>query len=168
MELIAVGRITKPIGTMGEVKVLPFSNVHDRFADLKSVWVGFDEPGAKCREIARIRIELKRIVVGFRNIETANAAEELRDQFLFVPKEHAVLPRTGSYFIDDIIGCEVFTEEEKAVGVVKDVLSLPANDIWSVWNGEKEMLIPAVQAIVRVVDTKNKRIVIHAVEGLLE
>ncbi len=168
MELIAVGRITKPIGTMGEVKVLPFSDIRDRFANLKSVWTGFDEAGAKCRDIERIRIEPKRVVVGFRNIETADAAEELRDQFLFVPKEQAVHPRKGSYFVDDIIGCQVFTEEEKAVGVVKDVLSLPANDVWSVWNGEKEMLIPAVQAIVRVVDIKNKRIVIHAMEGLLE
>jgi 16S rRNA processing protein RimM len=168
MELIAVGRITKPVGTKGELKVLPFSDAHDRFADLKSVWVGFDESGTKRSDIVKVRIDAKKVVIGLRDIETADAAAELRGQYVFVPKENAVRPRKGSYFVDDIIGCEVFTEEQKAVGVVKDVFSLPANDVWSVWNGEKEMLIPAVQAIVRAVDTGKKRIVIHAVEGLLE
>jgi 16S rRNA processing protein RimM len=168
MELIAVGRITKPVGTIGEMNVLPFSDVHGRFAELKSVWVGFGESGAKRCEIVTTRIDTKRIIIGLRNIETVDAAKKLCGQYVFVSKENAAHPRKGSYFIDDIIGCEVLTEEQKAVGVVKDVFSLPANDLWSVWNGEKEMLIPAVQAIVKRVDTRNKRIIIHAVEGLID
>jgi len=70
--------------------------------------------------------------------------------------------------MDDIIGCEVVTEEQMKVGIVADLLSLPANDIWVVQNGKKEFLIPAVKAIIRNVDVKMKRITIHALEGLLE
>jgi len=70
--------------------------------------------------------------------------------------------------MDDIIGCEVVTEEQMKVGIVADLLSLPANDIWVVRNGKKEFLIPAVKAIIRKVDVKAKRITIHALEGLLE
>jgi 16S rRNA processing protein RimM len=168
MELIAVGRITKPVGTTGKVKVIPFSDVHGRFAELKSVWVGYDESGATRCEIVTTRAGANRVIVGLRNVETADAAKKLCGQYMFVSKENAAHPREGSYFVDDIIGCEVFTEEQKAVGIVKDVLSLPANDVWSVWNGKKEMLIPAVQAIVKLVDIGKKCIIIHAVEGLLD
>lgn len=153
---------------MGDVSVMPFSGNHGRFAELKSVWVGFNESDTKPCEIVRTRIAAKRVIVGIRDVETMDAAHELRGQYVFVSREKAARPRNGSYLVDDIIGCEVLTEEQNIVGVVRDVLSLPANDVWSVWNGKKEMLIPAVQAIVKSVDTGKKRIVIHALEGLLE
>jgi 16S rRNA processing protein RimM len=59
-------------------------------------------------------------------------------------------------------------EEHKVVGTIKDVFSLAMNDIWVVWDGKKEMLIPAVKAIVKRVDIGMKQIIIHDIEGLLE
>ncbi len=93
---------------------------------------------------------------------------ELRNRYLFVPKEESIKLRPGSYFMDDVIGCEVVTEEQMKIGIVTDLLTLPANDVWVVRNGAKEILIPAVKAIIRKVDVKKKRITIHALEGLLE
>jgi 16S rRNA processing protein RimM len=168
MDLIAIGRISKPVGTRGEVKVLPFTDDKQRFATLRSVWVGQDETTAKQRDILTVRMDTEHVIVNLDGIQTMNEAEEVRDNYLFVPKEQVLKLPIGSYFVDDVIGCEVVTEEQKKVGLVTDLLSLPANDVWVVWNGDKEILIPAVKEIVRQVDVEKKRITIHALEGLLD
>jgi 16S rRNA processing protein RimM len=168
MDLIAIGRISKPIGTQGEVKILPLTDDKQRFAGLQSVWVGHDATRVEQRDIRAVRIDAKQVVVSLNGIETPHEAKEFRNKYLFVPKEQTIKLRTGSYFMDEVIGCEVVTEEQMNVGIVADLLSLPANDVWVIRNGTKEFLIPAVKAIIRKVDVKMKRITIHALEGLLE
>jgi 16S rRNA processing protein RimM len=168
MDLVAAGRIIKPVGIRGEVKILPFAENAERFASLKSVWIGLDEKTAEQIDILAVRIDPKFVIVSFDNIKTADEADRLRNSFLFIPKEEEVKPSSGSYFVDDIIGCEIFDENKVKVGIVKDVLSLPANDLWVVKDNEKEILIPAVKAVVRQIDVKNKCIIINSIEGLLE
>jgi len=167
MDLIAIGRISKPIGTQGEIRVVPLTDDYGRFAGLKSVLVGHEETTAVARGVLSTRIDVKHVVIKFNGIEKVEEAEVLRDSYLFVSKENAVKLCTGSYFVDDIIGCEIFTEEQAKVGVVTDLLKLPANDIMVVKNDVKEILIPAVKAIIRKIDIEKKRITIHALEGLL-
>jgi 16S rRNA processing protein RimM len=168
VELIAVGRISKPIGTQGELKILPLTNEKQRFENLQSVWVGHTAANVEQRDVCAVRIDAKQIVVSLIGVETLQEAEAFRNKYLFVPKEQSVQLRSGNYFIDDIIGCEVVTEENVNIGIVSDVLSLPKNDLWVVRKGKKEILIPAVQAIIRKIDIKIKCITIHALEGLLE
>jgi 16S rRNA processing protein RimM len=168
MDLIAIGRISKPIGTQGELKVLPLTDDKQRFAGLQSVWVGHDAARVEQRDILTVRVDAKQVVVSLIGIETLHEAKELQNKYLFVPKEQKIELRTGSYFMDEVIGCEVVTEEQVNVGIVTDLLSLPANDVWVVRKGTKEILIPAVKEIIRNVDVKMKRITIHALEGLLE
>lgn len=168
MELIAIGRISKPIGTRGEVKILPLTADPQRFTILRSVWVGHRETAAKQQKVLAARVDSRQIVVSLSGIENANVAEQLRDQYLFVLKEEVVKLRAGSYFMDDVIGCEVVTEDNIKVGKVSDLFSLPANDLWMVWNGKKKILIPAVKEIIWHVDVEKKRITIHALEGLLD
>ena len=168
MELIAIGRISKSIGTQCELKVLPLTDDKQRFAGLQSVWVGHDATRVEQRDIRAVRIGAKQVVVSLNGIDTPHEAKEFRNKYLFVPKEKTIKLRTGSYFMDEVIGCDVVTEEQMNVGIVADLLSLPANDVWVIRNGTKEFLIPAVKAIIREVDVKMKRITIHALEGLLE
>jgi 16S rRNA processing protein RimM len=168
MDLIAIGRISKPIGTQGELKVFPLTANKQRFAGLQSVWVGHDATRVEQRDILAVRIDAKQVVVSLNGIETPHQAKESRDKYLFVPKEQKIELRKGSYFMDEVIGCEVVTEKQVNVGIVTDLLPLPANDVWVVRNGTKEFLIPAVKAIIRKVDLKMKRITIHAFEGLLD
>jgi 16S rRNA processing protein RimM len=168
MELIAIGRISKPIGRRGEIKIIPLTDDPQRFAILRSVWVGNQDATARKLDVIAVRLNARQAAVSLSGIENADAAEQLRGQYLFVPKEEVIKLRTGSYFIDDVIGCEVVTEEKIKIGEVSDLLSLPANDVWVIWNGEKEILIPAVKEIIKHVDVEKKRIIIHAPEGLLD
>jgi len=168
MDLIAIGRISKPIGTRGEVKILPLTQDKQRFMNLPAVWIGLEAANAELKKILKVRIDTKHVVFNFDGIETVEEAEKIKDSFLFVAKEDAVKLRDGSYFVDDVIGCEVVTEEQTVVGVITDLLSLPMNDLWVVKKDAKEILIPAVKAIIRQVDVENKHIIIHALDGLLD
>ena len=168
MDLIAIGRISKPIGTRGELKVSPLTHDNRRFMNLSTVWLGHDAADVELKKILKVRIDGKQVVLNFHGIGTVEEADKLKDLYLFVPKEEVVKLQYGSYFVDDVIGCEVVTEEQVHVGVVKDLLSLPSNDVWVVQKDAKEILIPAVKAIIRKVDIENKRITIHALDGLFD
>ncbi len=167
MDLIAIGKVSKPIGTRGEVKILPLTQDKQRFVNLTAVRLGNDSANAEFKKIIGVRIDNKQVVITFNGVETIEEAEKIKDQYLFVKEEDIVKLQNGTYFLDDIVGCEVVTEEQIVVGKVTDLFSLPMNDLWIVKKGMKEILIPAVKAIIRQVDIKNKRITINALDGLL-
>ena len=168
MDLIAIGRISKPIGTRGEVKITPFTHDRRRFENLPAVWLGHSAANVERKKILNARIDARHVVLALDGVETVEEAEKTRGVFLFVPKEEVAAPQNGSYFVDDVIGCTVVTEDQTVVGTVTDLLSLPMNDVWVVRNGPKEILIPAVKAFIRRVDVEQKRIMIHALDGLLD
>jgi 16S rRNA processing protein RimM len=168
MDLIAIGRVSKPIGTRGEVKISPLTRDKQRFMNLPAVLLGNDAANATLKKILKVRIDNKQIVLHVDGIGTIEEAEKIKDLYLFIPKEDAAKLQNGNYFVDDILGSEVVTEEQERVGVITDLLSLQMNDIWVVKKGTKEILIPAVKAIIRQVDVKNKRVTIHALDGLLD
>jgi 16S rRNA processing protein RimM len=168
MDLIAIGRISKPIGTRGEVNISPLTDDQQRFVNLPAVWLGHNAANVEWKKILKVRINVKQVILNFDGIETVEDAEKIKDVYLFVPKEDAVKLQDGRYFVDDVIGCEVLTEEKTNVGMITDLLSLPMNDLWVLKKDNKEILIPAVKAIIRQVDIKNKRIIIHALNGLLD
>ena len=168
MDLIAIGKVSKPIGTRGEVKILPLTDEMQRFVHLHSVYLGYHEAKTELINILNVRIDSRQIVLSVQGIETVEEAKKITGCYLLVQKENAVQLKDGCYFIDDVIGCEVLTEEQKNVGVITDLLTLPMNDVWVVRKGTKEFLIPAVKSIIRQVDIENKCVTIHALDGLLD
>lgn len=72
------------------------------------------------------------------------------------------------YFIHDIVGMNVLTEAGGQIGIVREVMQLPANDVWVVASGDKEILIPAIKEVIRSVDLQRRVVVIRPMEGLLE
>jgi 16S rRNA processing protein RimM len=168
MDLIAVGRIAKPIGTRGEVKILPLTNVWQRFDNLAAVRIGRDSAHVEEKMVLSRRIDAKQVILQLSGIESIEDAERIKDFYLFIQKKDMVTLQKGTYFVDEVIGCEVITEGHVSVGVVTDLFSLPANDVWIVKKDSKEILIPAVKEIIRQVDLEHKRITIHAIEGLVD
>ncbi len=166
--LIAIGHITKSVGLRGEIKVVPLTDDPERFHDLTSVWLGVDETSACEYRLTRSRVTAKGVFLQIASIGDKNEAEAVRGWFVFVPEQLAVkLPR-GSHFVHDIVGLTVETEAGEKIGTVTDVQKYPAQDVWIVETGSKEIMIPAVKEIVRQVNLKQKRIIIRAIEGLLD
>jgi 16S rRNA processing protein RimM len=166
--MIAVGRITKSVGIKGEVRVAMLTESPERFSKLKSVWCGTDETTAIRFPILSMRIEQSAVVLKLKEIDSRTLADEHRGEYLFVEAKDTVAPARGSYFIHDIIGMKVVTEAGEEVGSVRDVMELPANDVWVVNSGSKEFLIPAIKEVIRLVDLTGRRVVIRPLEGMLE
>jgi 16S rRNA processing protein RimM len=103
-----------------------------------------------------------------KEIESRGAADQRRGEFVFVEEKDKTVPKKGSYFIDDIIGMKVVTDEGDEIGTVTEVMKLPANDVWVVTGGKSEILIPAIKKVIRSVDLQRRTVVIRPLEGLLD
>jgi len=165
-ELVAIGRIVRPVGVRGEVKIVPLTDDPGRFDALARVFVGSVPEQSEERLVTEIRVQRDSVVVRLAGLETRETAEQYRDAFLFVEQTKSVRPRRGSFFVDDVIGCTVVLPSGQKVGTVQDIMTLPANDVWVVRDGEREHLIPAVKALILSVDVKARRIEVADLDGL--
>lgn len=181
---IAVGRISKSVGLRGEVKAQLLTDDPLRFTKLKSVWIGEKEESAEKVTIESSRSQGSGVVLKFKEIDSRTASDIKHGQYIFISANDVAVPPKGSFFVDDIIGMEVVSEEGEKIGTIKDIMKSPANDVWVVrppagragpserrkraGNGTKEVLLPAIKEIIKSVDLKRKEIVIHVMEGLLD
>jgi 16S rRNA processing protein RimM len=135
---------------------------------LKKVWIGRDSENSREFAVEAVRINGRNTVLRLGGVENRSAAEELKDQLMLIPGADIARPPEGSFFIDDVLGMNVVTEEGKRVGIVREILRLPSNDLWQVDSGSKLISIPAVKEFIRKVDLQTRTVVIHELEGLLD
>ena len=96
----------------------------------------------------------------------ARFAEKMVGSLLFVDEKDAIRLPKGTFFIHDVVGLKVVDEEENFVGIVKDVLKYPANDVYVIENEGKELLLPAVKEFVKKIDPAAKTMTVHLIEGM--
>lgn len=83
-------------------------------------------------------------------------------------REHAVKLKKNEYFIADLIGLKVYTEDDAFLGTLDDVIQTGANDVYQVvTEEEKEILIPAIRQCILEVDVEEGRMKVHLLEGLV-
>lgn len=166
-DYLRVGVISSVHGVHGEVKAFPTTDDTNRFLDLKKVMLD-TKKGLRPLEIEGVKFFKKMVILKFKGIESRDEAELLRNMDLLVSREDAIPLEEGEYFICDIIGAEVVTDEDKYLGELKDVLQTGANDVYVVKmeNGQ-EVLIPCIEECVLDVDVESKRVKVHLMKGLL-
>lgn len=165
-----VGKIVGAHGVRGEVRVWPQTDFPDiRFAKgskLLLVKPDADEPIQV--EVQSGRLQKNVYILKIKGIDSRNEAEAYRGAELKVAAEHRVPLSEGEYYIRDIVGCTVWTDEGEQLGVVSDVLSPGANDVWVVQRPQgKDVLLPVIDDVVLEVDVPGKRIRVRLMEGLL-
>jgi len=148
------------------VRVLPETDSLERFLGLKRAFLGRDDDDLREVEVAWAKPRARDVVVKFVGIDSSEEAEKLRDLRIWVPREEALPLEEDSYYIPDLLGMEVVTEEGEFLGTLEDVWSLPANDVYIVRKEGKELLLPATGEVVREVDIGARRMVVRLLEGL--
>jgi 16S rRNA processing protein RimM len=142
----------------------------ERFAGLRTVYVE-DRAGDR-RQLTVVSVEQqpRRLIIRFAEVTTAEEAEGLRGYFLVVPRKDVVDLPPGSFYVFDLVGMFVETEDGEVVGRVIDVEHYPANDVYVVDRdgSGRSVLIPAIKEIVREIDLQERRIRIVNRPGLLE
>ena len=164
-DYLMVGVIANTHGVRGEVKVYPTTDDVNRFKKLKEIYMG-DEKAPL--HIQSVKFQKNMVILGFKEFTTLNEVEGLRNKELFVDRAHAVKLQKDEYFISDLIGMEVVTDEGKTLGEVQDVLQTGANDVYVVKTTDgKEVLLPAIKECVLKVDMNERVMSVHIMEGLL-
>lgn len=163
-----VGKITKCFGVQGYVAVHSFTQSPERIKDFHNFFVGTSMREHESYDVEDVRRRGQSVLIKFRSINDRTAAEKIVGKYLFGDRREVAQPGKGTYFIDQIVGCKVWSDEGNFLGVVADVLKLPAQDVWVVTDGDKEHWIPAVKQFIHSVDTKERKVVINVIDGLIE
>ena len=166
-ELLQVGVISSTHGVRGEVKVFPTTDDINRFKKLKQVIL--DTGREKLiLEVQGVKFFKQFAILKFKGIDNINDIEKYKGKSLFVDREHAVKLRKDEYFIADMIGLDVYTEEDTFFGVLKDVIETGANDVYVISSEEHgEALVPAIKQCILNVDIEKGKMTIHLLEGLI-
>lgn len=162
-----VGQIVSTQGLKGEVRVYPFTDDINRFDELEAFYLGKDLDNLWYVEKVRYKGNL--VIMKIKGIDTVEAAEKLKNQFMYVSREQSIDLEEGEFFIADMIGMDVFTVDGEAIGILKEVLQYAANDVYVVKGSEdKEYLIPAIMKFVPTIDMKERKMIIDPIKGMLD
>jgi 16S rRNA processing protein RimM len=163
---IAAGRIIKPFGVKGWVRVSSMSSNPERFKPGNS----FMLEGAESRPRLSIESSENRqggIVVKFEGIDDRDAAAKLGGKLLLLEPEELGAAPEDSFWEHELLGLSVKTAEGIELGKVAEVMETGANDVLVV-RGHGEHLVPLIEEVVKRVDLENRVMIIEAVPGLLE
>ena len=162
-----VGVLTQTHGLRGEVKVYPTTDDPELYERVKNVYLqirGTEIP----LKIQHVRYFKQLVIVKFEGIDVIEQIQPYLKGELYVTREDMPALEEGHYYIPDLIGLKVFTDEGEDIGVLDDVMKTGANDVYVVKNGEEEILIPVVEQFVREVDLEEGKVTVHLIEGMRE
>ena len=168
MDRLEVGKIVNTHGLKGEVKIVTWTDSPDVFEDLDFVFAKRKKEEIKLT-LKSIKYQKNNIIVKFSEINSIDEAEAYKNCVLSADREMLGELPEGVYYIADLIGCEVFDENNNKIGTLTDVFNTGANDIYVVSRPQnKDLLIPVIDETIINVDTENKRINVKLIEGLDE
>ena len=166
-KFLQVGVISSTHGVRGEVKVFPTTDDVKRFKKLKNVILDTGKEHMPL-EVESVKFFKQFAILKFKGIDNINDIEKYKGKSLLVDRKHAVKLQKDEYFIADMVGLKVFTEDKNFFGVLKEVLETGANDVYII-DTEKhgEVLVPAIKQCILDVNIEEGYMVIHLLEGLV-
>ena len=162
-DFLETGKIVGTHGVRGMVRIQPWCDSADFLCGFKKLYI---KNGEEALSVLKIQPHGNVVIAAFSGVDSIEQAEKLRGSVVFIKRSDVKLEE-GQYFVDDIIGCEVFSVETgEKLGVISDVSPTGANDVWHVKNETGEHLIPKIDDIVKSVDIAANRIEISVMKGL--
>jgi 16S rRNA processing protein RimM len=165
---LAIGTIVKAFGIRGEVVIRAYTDSTARFRELREVHCGRDAATAAAMRVEHTAVETRGVRLKLAGIDDRTGAEALVGLHLFVDDRHrAPLPQ-GRYFVHEVVGLRVCDEEGRVLGTVREVLKMPAQDVYVLERHGREVMIPAVKEFVREIDPVAGIMRVRLIEGMLE
>ncbi len=165
---LQVGAVTTTHGLAGEVKVFPTTDDAKRFKKLKDVLLDTGKELLPL-EVEHVKFFKNMVILKFRGYDRIEDVMGFKGKNLYVTRENAVKLNKDEYFIADLIGMKVYTEEDAYLGELTEVITTAANDVYTVrMEDGREVLIPAIGQCILEVDVEQAVMKVHLLEGLLE
>ena len=162
-----VGQIVNTFGVKGLVKVKPFTDDVERFEELKKVYICKKEKLEEV-EIEEVKYHKDMVLLKLKGIENMNQAEMLKGLYLKIDRKNAKKLPKDTYFIADLLGLDVYSDENEYLGKVDDIFPTGANDVYVVKdeNG-KQLLLPGISDVIKEIDLEKEKIIVHLLKGLI-
>ena len=162
-QYLEVGKITNVHGVMGEVRVQPWADSPEFLCQFKTLYV--DKTHWPI-QVERARVHKNMVILKFQGVTDVPSALAMRGAVLYIDRSDAHLPQ-GSFFLADIMGLEVRSADDgRVLGKVADILTLPANNVYVVRGGERELMIPAVPQFIAETNVDEGYLRVNLIEGL--
>lgn len=166
--ILQVGAVTSTHGLAGEVKVFPTTDDPKRFKKLKQVLLDTGKDMLPL-EVEHVKFFKNMVILKFKGYDRIEDIMGFKGKNLYVTRENAVRLKKDEYFIADLIGMKVYTEDEAYLGELTEVITTGANDVYTVrMENGKDVLIPAIGQCILNVDVEHETMQVHLLEGLLE
>lgn len=163
-EFIVIGQITKPHGVRGELRVKPYTDEPERFTWLERVYVGETSP--RLMDVEQARVHQGMVLLKLTAVSDRDAADALRGEWLMVPEAEALPLEEGEYFLFQLEGLAVFSDEGEALGSIASVIETGANNVFVVRGEQGELLLPDIADVVQEIDFENGRMTVKLLPGL--
>ena len=160
MDLYLTGRILKPKGLKGELKVQLISDFPESFVKRREYHVGKTADEAVLMHVQSAKIRQGFAYMMLEGISSREEAEAVAGHQVFVTAD-ALAPIQGDRaYIHELLGLKVYGKDGEQIGVVSDLLHMPAHDVYEIDTGERKVLVPAVDEFVEEIDIRKGRMVL--------
>ncbi len=165
---LRVGAVVTTHGLRGELKVYPTTDNPDRFLDLEECMIETKD-GLQILHPERVKFFKQFVIIKFKEFDNINDVMGFVKKDILINRDQAVDLEPGEYFICDLVGNKVFTDKDEYLGILKDVITTAANNVYLVeMESGKELLIPVIPDSNIVHDIENKTTKLHLLDGLLD
>ena len=162
---LVIGQIGKPHGVRGDVRVFPHTDMPERFTWLEAVYIGEENPQAMLVDYARCHKHW--VLLKLKGFDSRLAVEGLRGQLLQVKEDQAIPLEEDEYFLFELIGLAVISEDGMLLGELIQVIETGANNVFVVDGPKGEILIPDTPEVILAIDFSKREILVHLLPGLL-
>ena len=165
-DLFRIGIITQAHGILGEVKVFPTTDDPGRIGKIKEIYMSVNNHLYVVHP-EKVRFQKNLLLIKFKEISDRDLALEIQKNELYVTRDNAVKLSDDEYYINDLIGLLCYDENDVEIGVLSDVFSTGANDVYEIKKKDgNTFLLPAIKQCVLAVNISEGKMLIHVMEGL--
>ena len=167
---LKVGKIVNTHSLKGEVKVISSTDFEEeRFKKGSKLLITRGNQLIREVVVQSYRNHKNFLLVKFEGIDSVEEAEKLKNLQIKIDSDEVGELEENEFYFHQIIGCEVFDENDRNLGEIIDILTPGANDVWVIKGEEgKEILIPYIEDVVKQIDITNKKVNIKVMEGLID
>jgi 16S rRNA processing protein RimM len=167
---LLLGEVLRPHGVRGELKTRVLTDYPERIGDMETVYLADNEQGDKAKPYAieGVRMNQEYALIKLKGIDDRDQADRLRALYVMVAMDDAIPLEEGEFYLYQIIGLRIITEDGETFGTLTEVMETGANDVYII-DSERygEVLIPAIESVILKTDIEAGTITVRLPEGLL-
>ena len=166
--LLLVGKVMRPHGLGGLLRIYSYAQAVETFLKADSIFLKLDPEEFREHSVVSLKTHRNAHLLKLEGLDSLEDAEMCRGAEILIRKDSLDPKDEEEYFWFELMGLEVYLENGRYMGVLKDILNTGSNDIYIVRKGKKEILIPALYDVIKKIDLESSKMIVVDMEGLFD